>query len=332
MVGFLAILVMSALLGAGSFGTGMMPLVVAFSKSSMASLTAYGTGLLLGAALGVVIPEGIESLVASQDPPHWPGDKISIALLTGFIFMLVVELRISHSTQGYHTLAGSDRNARQPRPDDVSTVEFDVELGELEREQGIESQPSSRPGTQSDLNAGEGQQAAYPLTLGLVLHALADGLALGSAALSDLGNKPDEDTSFYPSGLSLVVFLALAIHKAPTALALTTSLLATSLPVEQCKKHLAIFSAATPVGTVLSYTLLSISGYGASGRSQGPGFALLFSGGSFLYVATVLQPSLPQLRTAAGELEQRMKLFLTITGMLTPYVIVAIVGGGHSHS
>ena len=41
--------------------------------------------------------------------------------------------------------------------------------------------------------------------------------------------------------------------------------------------HLAIFSAATPVGTVLSYALLSVSGYGARGRSQGPGFALLFS-------------------------------------------------------
>ncbi len=62
---------------------------------------------------------------------------------------------------------------------------------------------------------------------------------------------------------------------APTALALTTSLLSTSLPPSQCKKHLAIFSAATPIGTLLSYTLLSF--FGADSQGRWPGIALLFS-------------------------------------------------------
>lgn len=67
----------------------------------------------------------------------------------------------------------------------------------------------------------------------------------------------------------------LTAHIAPTALALTTSLVATDLPVADCKQHLAIFSASTPVGTLLSYAVLSF--FGASGHSRWPGVTLLFS-------------------------------------------------------
>ncbi len=62
---------------------------------------------------------------------------------------------------------------------------------------------------------------------------------------------------------------------APTALALTTSLLSTSLPVAECRRHLAVFSVSTPVGTLVSYTLLSF--FGASSHNYLPGIALLFS-------------------------------------------------------
>lgn len=44
----------------------------------------------------------------------------------------------------------------------------------------------------------------YPLTLGLVIHSVADGLALGASATG-------EDSS--DMSLSLVVFFALIIHK-----------------------------------------------------------------------------------------------------------------------
>ena len=75
MVGFFSTVIMAALLGAASFGAGMLPLSFAFSseyacfsqrrpvhnahpaESALAALSSFGTGLLLGAALGVVIPE-----------------------------------------------------------------------------------------------------------------------------------------------------------------------------------------------------------------------------------------------------------------------------------
>ena len=48
--------------------------------------------------------------------------------------------------------------------------------------------------------------SAYPITIGLVVHGLTDGIALGASVLSN-----NQSTPSY--GLSLVVFLALAIHK-----------------------------------------------------------------------------------------------------------------------
>lgn len=89
----------------------------------------------------------------------------------------------------------------------TSDVQFDVDLDELEREQGLgPSEERVGTSTQGDSNAAVKQQRAFPLTIGLVMHGLADGLALGASALSDAGAESSSD-------LSLVVFLALLIHK-----------------------------------------------------------------------------------------------------------------------
>lgn len=52
------------------------------------------------------------------------------------------------------------------------------------------------------------------------------------------------------------------------------SLLASSLPRAKCKKHLAVFSASTPVGAVASYILFSFFGNNDDGWT---GVALLVS-------------------------------------------------------
>ena len=73
MSGLITIMFMSTLLGLGSFSVGILPLFCNFSstlsfsldgailkehvESHLAKLSTLGTGLLLGAALGVIIPE-----------------------------------------------------------------------------------------------------------------------------------------------------------------------------------------------------------------------------------------------------------------------------------
>ncbi|KAI9057486.1 Zinc/iron permease [Trametes sanguinea] len=329
MSSFASVFVMAVLLAAASFGTGMLPLSVAFSKSSLSSLSAFGTGLLLGAALGVVIPEGVETLASSRQAEAFPTSTIALSLIAGFTFMLIVERTVSDHSTSYDAV----EPLQQPKPDEAeSTVEFDVELGELERAEGISPAAPPRPyALQAASSVTETRQRAFPLTLGLVVHALADGLALGSASLSESASEPSSEGSIAPTGLSIVVFLALVVHKAPTALALTTSLLSTSLPHAQCRKHLAIFSAATPVGTLLSYWLLSF--FGADSHGRLPGIAMVFSGGSFLYVATVLQPSLTHSHSGSSDAggSPRGRILLTIAGVLTPFCIAALLGDDHGH-
>ena len=201
--------------------------------------------------------------------------------------MLLAERLISHWSGDDHLqhapLPSHDPNStdatKAPSASEAAQVEFDVELGELEQAEGITGGTAVHLSRQEP--APDEKERAYPLTLGLVVHALADGFALGSAAVSPI------DT-----GLSFVVFLALVVHKgtcagvqctamsdntalAPTALALTTSLLATSLPRAECRKHLAIFSASTPVGAIVVYCLLSL--VRIKSESNWTGVALLIS-------------------------------------------------------
>ncbi|KAI0081606.1 ZIP-like iron-zinc transporter [Panus rudis PR-1116 ss-1] len=322
MSGFLGLLGMSAVLGISSFAVGSLPLFFTFSRTTLAKLSTFGTGLLLGTALGVIVPEGVETIVLSDpdSPFRFPTRTIALSLLSGFKFMLIVE-RIIHRRTSHHHVALPSQETHPPEHVN-GHVEFDVELGELERTEGLPAEPDHAnappylpPMSPSVRSTTEGKVKAYPVTLGLMIHALADGLALGSSALSN--------GSAIPSGLSIVIFLALIVHKAPVALALSTSLLSTSLSRAECRKHIAVFSASTPLGAIISYAILTLLDFGR--YETLPGIALLFSGGTFLYVATVLQPG----RTTADELNNRTRLILTIVGMIIPTLITSIFGDVH---
>jgi len=323
MSGIVTVLTMSALLGAGSFGIGILPLSFNFSRPTLAMLTTFGTGLLLGAALGVIIPEGVDTVVHAE-APFFPKKTIAVSLLMGFKFMLLVDRLIHRHDTTPPTLSVLPISASTAtRPSSAGAngrVVFDVELGDLEQSEGFSTDEPHAANTNTnpphyEAFDREAQKRAYPLTLGLVVHALADGLALGSSALAS-------DTAA-PSGLSLVIFLALIIHKAPTALALSTSLLSTSLPRADCRKHLAVFSAATPISALVSFGVMSA--LGMNNDQSWTGSALLFSGGTFLFVATVLQPG----KAASDDLNQRMRFLLIVLGMLVPMMLSSLVGDVH---
>lgn len=109
-------------------------------------------------------------------------------------------------------------------------------------------------------------------TVGLVVHAAADGIALGASA-----NHPN---------LSFIVFLAIMLHKAPAAFGLTTVLLREGYTRHHVRRHLATFSLAAPSGALATYVLLAQTGMIDPRNMQWwTGMLLLFSGGTFLYVA-----------------------------------------------
>ena len=165
----------------GCFAAGLVPLAAKLSPRKINLMSLFGAGLLVGTALAVIVPEGVQALYDisaenSEDGSHRHTDHattIGISLIFGFLLMLLIDNLGGHSHS--HDAGGYQEVDKQPQ--------VNVESG------------------------------GSTVTLGLIVHAAADGIALGAAA------------STAKSDLQLVVFLAIMLHKAPAAFGLTGKML-----------------------------------------------------------------------------------------------------------
>ena len=146
--------------------------------------------------------------------------------------------------------------------------------------------PQSTIYSLSDLSTSPPSTSATPqrslsTTLGLCIHAAADGIALGASS-----------SSTSTTSLSLIIFVAIMVHKAPAAFGLTSVLLKQGLGKRAARAHLVIFSLAAPVGAVGTWILVRALGGGGDTEpglmKWWTGVLLLFSGGTFLSVAPIL--------------------------------------------
>ncbi|KAF9209395.1 hypothetical protein BGZ49_004700 [Haplosporangium sp. Z 27] len=177
---------------------------------------------------------------------------IGLALLSGFILMFLIDqMGPSH--------AHSHNNH-------VSVADF-TELHNLQLDDNNIRMPSA-----AGMNVGAGKRRGNPITIGLVVHAAADGIALGASA-----SRPE---------LRFIVFLAIMLHKAPAAFGLSTVLLQHGFSRRQTRQQVGIFSFAAPIGALLTYVFIQMSGHrDEASLHWWTGMLLLFSGGTFLYVA-----------------------------------------------
>ncbi|KAJ9653739.1 hypothetical protein H2198_007137 [Neophaeococcomyces mojaviensis] len=188
---------------------------------------------------------------------------IGIALITGFILMFLIDKLPQCATAG--------KSRVQTHHIALNNLGRRFNLTTLDREEEAETfidpaQPQLEPSNRSSAT-----------TIGLVIHAAADGVALGASS------------STSNTGLSFVIFFAIMVHKAPAAFGLTSVLLKQGLSKRMARTHLLIFSLAAPAGAFLTWMLVHILG-GTSTRSPQnsqwwTGVLLLFSAGTFLYVA-----------------------------------------------
>lgn len=111
-------------------------------------------------------------------------------------------------------------------------------------------------------------------TIGLIVHACADGIALGASSTAP------------STSLSLVIFFAIMLHKAPAAFGLTSVLLKQGLSKRRARTHLAFFSLAAPAGALATWAIVHMFGRNRLGGDEGltwtTGWVLCFSGGTFL--------------------------------------------------
>ncbi|XP_013784483.1 zinc transporter ZIP9-A-like [Limulus polyphemus] len=248
-----------------SYMAGAIPLIVMLSEEKLQLVSVLGAGILVGTALSVIIPEGVNTLYSSQlamirdqielhkqdmttdktnHPESYKKDNlltlftnlgeihsvIGVTLVLGFLVMLLIDQIGSAYTRISNT---------------------DAEGGPKHDRYGITA------------------------TLGLVVHAAADGIALGAAVTTS------------HTDIEMIVFIAIMLHKAPAAFGLVTFLLHEGLDRSRIKKHLLIFALAAPLLSVITYFGISQSTKEVLSTNSATGTAMLFSAGTFLYVATV---------------------------------------------
>ena len=142
--------------------------------------------------------------------------------------------------------------------------------------------------------------------VGLTLHTLTDGLALGAAT---------------DAGVAASVFLAILLHKIPSSFSLAAILLHDRYSVRRTLLMSVVFSLAVPVGAALYYAVASVADH----ETFGP-YTLAFSAGTFLHLAVA--DIIPDLHR-----DRAMRLPLSVALLLgtTLMWVVSALGPAHGH-
>ena len=347
---------------------GSLPLSFTLSQSRLRLISTIGMGVLVGTALIVIIPEGVETLYSASDysaEAHSRRSAIAHAKMVQHnVETLNLRTRMAlrdeiPDTNPYNALPGpvlpedtkvhhieSDDHPETPpvtptEPGKVGILEDDtttISAPSVEKSgKGTEStqvkrephawiglslicgfilmylldtlpflappapqRPQSNIYSLSDLSTSPPSTPATPqrsmsTTLGLCIHAAADGIALGASS-----------SSTSTTSLSLIIFVAIMVHKAPAAFGLTSVLLKQGLGKRAARAHLVVFCLAAPVGAVGTWVVVRALGGGGDTEpglvKWWTGILLLFSGGTFLLVAPILDPQSPSADTSTFQI------------------------------
>lgn len=318
-----------------SLGAGYLPYSIKVKESQLLVVSALGGGLLIGCALGIVIPEGFHAFAevrrrrAGSTPPknlkhgqklqftvtgtsfsphpspaaqiggddghahghddhhdhdHGhedapPSGLTGLALIGGFLLMMFLD-QAQASAAGGHAHCGHAHHAHAHAADGEDRDAHGhgtIELTDAAAAAAVADPPLPGPppssGTPGKGGALPDASAADRAVIGLLVHCVSDGLALGAAFLS--GNA----TVSYGVGLALV------LHKAPMAFGLTAYLQSCKWPWARAQRTLVTFAATAPASAVATYTLLRA--VPAFTTPLAVSLAILFSGGTFLHAATM---------------------------------------------
>ncbi|XP_071354555.1 zinc transporter ZIP9 [Trachinotus anak] len=272
---FSSISLLSLAMLVGCYVAGTIPLAVNFSEEKLKLITVLGAGLLCGTALAVIIPEGVhalyEEILEGGHHSHGQDGVVEVSETKVEEAALGASGKHEHSHEQLHACIG------------VSLVLGFVFM------LLVDQIGSSHVHNTEDPESARVTSSKITTTLGLVVHAAADGVALGAAA------------STSQTSVQLIVFVAIMLHKAPAAFGLVSFLMHAGLERNRIRKHLLVFALAAPVLAMLTFLGLSQSSKEALSDINATGVAMLFSAGTFLYVATV-------------------------------HVLPEVGGGGHSHA
>ncbi|CAL8257763.1 unnamed protein product [Lota lota] len=257
MDGGIAIVCLSVAMFLGCLIIGWIPLLSKLSERSLQFVAILGAGLLCGTSLAIIIPEGTDLLQDSWKGSDTPLGQNNRSETEGVSFANSIPSRFYI---GLSLVVG---------------FIFMFVVDQL----SLYFSTATRSGCMPNNNG-------ITASLGLVIHAAADGVALGAAVAS-----PDV-------AVQVIVFVAVVMHKAPAAFGMVSFLIHIGVNKRLIHGHLLAFSAAAPLFAISTYFILTASGGSSQHRLTATGVGMLFSGGTFLYVATV--HVLPEVSSGQG--------------------------------
>ncbi|KRZ10130.1 Zinc transporter ZIP9 [Trichinella zimbabwensis] len=319
-----SVLLLSVFMFIGSLMIGIVPTIVSLPENRIKLSGALGAGLLVGTALGVIVPEGIHAIHASPHlyakGKHFDHDEnIPISKDVNLVKQFIPRPKgIFFENNTENTATGkADLDTAQENwlMHECSAVNFEgnsriigvtllygflfMFLIEHITERYTHGNDRGRVKTHH----------GWMATIGLIVHSATDGIALGAAAFAD-------------SSVTFIIFLAVLLHKAPAAFGLSTYLLNEGFEKSKIRKLLIIFSSSAPLATLLTFAGISQAqiGHSASSSSNVIGILLLISAGSFLFVATVhILPEVISSIRSAGETRSvcSLELLSLLAGSVT---------------
>lgn len=154
-----------------------------------------------------------------------------------------------------------------------------------------------------EVHGGHGTMGLAAL-LGLSIHTLADGFALGAAVAGGVGAS---------------VFLAILFHKVPNSFSLASILVYERYARRRVAAYVGIFVLSLPLGAFLYFLLSGL----VAGEAFSAG-ALAFSAGTFLHLA--VSDLIPDLHRKK---EQRLPLSLALLAGIGLMVLADLLSPGH---
>lgn len=170
-------------------------------------------------------------------------------------------------------------------------------------------------------NHSSSSSAADQAFIGMMMHAVADGVAVGAASLS--------------SNLAIIVAVSLAmvLHKGPMAFGLATYLATAGWSDAKIHKAMFQFALCSPAAAAVMYVLLRQIPHLTTPANIA--LCMIFSGGTFMYAAcvhilpTVVRHGHSQPPGHSSALSSSVALAMIMIGSVAPLLLSALVP--HSH-
>lgn len=265
---------------------GKLPALLTLSHTRMQVIMSFVAGLMLGVACYRLLPHAVETIAtddAVQRAVWW--------LMIGLLLMFIL-LRTFHFHQHEH---------------------------EIEHDHDHDHVHQHEHGHVHSHDAAQ-QPAAHPLSwvgvaIGLTLHTLIDGVALGAAIQADVAGTGGL--------LSLGVFAAIVLHKPLDAMSITSLMTAGHYSARAITLVNVLFALMCPLGALLFFW--GVDG-AVSHQSLVIGSALAFSAGVFLCIS--LSDLLPEVQFHSHD---SFKLTLALVLGVTLAYGIGFLEPSHAH-